>query len=253
MRYAQIRDLIYILTVKEIKTRYKNNALGYFWSLANPLAYATIFYFAFGIIFRFDMENYALFLICGLFPWQWLNNSAVTSANVFLVNSSLIKKAVFPRYIIPIASCLQESFHFVMTVPVIIVFMFIFEVEINSMLLLGLPLLLVIQFMMLVGLSLIIGTLNVFFRDINYMVLVLFQMLFYLTPILYPLSKIPEEYVAYMMMNPFLPIIQCWRGLFLEGTLDATYVSLASLYATIFLVIGIMVYRKLSWKFAEAM
>ena len=253
MRYAQIRDLIYILTVKEIKTRYKNNVLGYLWSLANPLAYAIIFYFAFGIIFRFKMENYALFLICGLFPWQWLSNSSVTSANVFLSNVNLIKKAIFPRYIVPIASCLQEGFHFLMTIPVLLIFMIAFEVKINSILLLGIPLLLIIQFIMVVGLSLIIGTLNVFFRDINYIVQVSFQMLFYLTPILYPISKIPEEYAGYMLLNPFMPIISCWRSLFMEGYLDAEYVFLALLYATVLLVLGIVIYRRLSWKFAEAM
>ena len=253
MRYVQIRDLVYILTVKEIKTRYKNNALGYLWSLANPLAYALIFYFAFGVIFRFEMENYALFLICGLFPWQWLNNSSVTSANVFLSNASLIKKAIFPRYIVTIASCLQEGFHFLMTIPVLLIFMIVFDVDINAILLLGVPLLLVIQFMMVVGLSLIIGTLNVFFRDINYIVQVSFQMLFYLTPILYPLSKIPEEYVGYMLMNPFVPIISSWRDLLMKGSLDMNYVLLALLNSTILLVLGIFIYRKLSWKFAEAM
>lgn len=253
MRYTQIRDLIYILAIKEVKIRYKNNALGYLWSLANPLAYAIIFYFAFGIIFRFKMENYALFLICGLFPWQWLNNSSVTSANVFLGNSSLIKKAIFPRYIVPIASCLQEGFHFLMTIPVLFIFMTVFEVDINLILLWGVPLLLIVQFMMVVGLSLIIGTLNVFFRDINYIVQVSFQMLFYLTPILYPLSKIPEEYVGYMLLNPFMPIISCWQNLFFDGYLDLDYVLLALLYSTVLLVSGIIIYRRLSWKFAEAM
>ncbi len=253
MKYVQIRDLIYILTVKDIKTRYKNNVLGYVWSLANPLAYAVIFYFAFGIIFRFKMENYALFLICGLFPWQWLNNSAVTSANVFLSNSNLIKKAIFPRYIVVVASCLQEGFHFLMTVPVIILFMLLFDVEINSMLLLAVPVLLLIQFLMVIGLSLIIGTLNVFFRDINYIVQVTFQMLFYLTPILYPVSKIPEEYAAYMALNPFFPIITCWRDIFLHGTVDMSYVLLALVYSILFLGVGVFIYNRLSWKFAEAM
>ncbi|MFK5947330.1 MAG: ABC transporter permease [Methylococcales bacterium] len=253
MKSTQIRDLIYILTLKEIKTRYKNNVLGYFWSLMNPLAYALIFYFAFGIIFRFKMENYALFLICGLFPWQWLNNSAVTSANVFLSNANLIKKAIFPRYIVAVASCLQEGFHFLMTIPIILLFMMVFDVRISSMLLLAVPVLLLIQFLMVIGLSLIIGTLNVFFRDINYIVQVFFQMFFYLTPIIYPISKIPEEYAGYMMLNPFLPIITCWRDVFLNGTIDMSYVLLAFLYSLVFLVVGTFTYHKLSWKFAEAM
>ena len=78
-------------------------------------------------------------------------------------------------------------------------------------------------------------------------------MLFYLTPILYPISKIPEEYVGYMLLNPFMPIISCWRSLFMEGYLDLDYVLLALMYSTVLLVLGIIIYRKLSWKFAEAM
>ncbi len=253
MTYTQIRDLIYILTAKEIKTRYKNNVLGYFWSLMNPLAYATIFYFAFGIVFRFKMENYALFLICGLFPWTWLSNSAVTSANVFLSNANLIKKAIFPRYIVAVASCLQEGFHFLMTIPVIMLFMLVFDVEIKPFVILVIPVLLAIQFAMVVGLSLTIGTLNVFFRDINYIVQVGFQMLFYMTPILYPLSKIPEEFAGFMLLNPFFPIIECWRDVFLTGALKPEYFSLALLYSFVSLLIGMVVYNRLSWKFAEAM
>lgn len=249
----QMRDLIYILTKKEIKTRYKNNALGYLWSLANPLAYALIFYFAFKIIFRFDIENYALFLICGLFPWQWLSNSSVTSANVFLNNTGLIKKAIFPRYILLVANCIQEGFHFLMTIPVILIFMIVFDVDISSDLIIGVPLLLVLQFVMVVGVSLIVGTLNVFFRDINYIVQVSFQMLFYLTPILYPLTKIPEEYIGFMLFNPFAPIILCWKDLFLDGSLHAQYVYLSILYSTIMLILGVFVYKKLSWRMAEEM
>ena len=168
-------------------------------------------------------------------------------------NSNLIKKAIFPHYIIPIASCMQEGFHFLMTIPVILIFMIIFKVDLNAVLLVGIPLLLLIQFIMVVGLSLIIGTLNVFFRDINYIVQVFFQMLFYLTPILYPLSKIPDEYIGYMMLNPFLPIILCWKDLFLNGTLDVNHTSLAFMNSMIMLIVGIIIYKKLSWKFAEAM
>ena len=251
--FKQVRDLVYILTLKEIKTRYKNSVFGYVWSLANPLAYALIFYFAFGIIFRFKVENYALFLISGLFPWQWANNSITSSARIFLQNANLIKKSVFPRYILQIANCLQDGFHFLMTIPVVIVFLLVFKVEVSPVLLIGVPLLVCIQFAMIVGASLVVGTVNVFFRDVDYMMQIMFQMLFYLTPILYPLSKVPEEYSGFILLNPFAPIILAWKDLYLEGVLNSQYISLSILYSAISLSIGIAVYRKLSWKFAEAM
>lgn len=253
MKYEQVRDLVYILTLKEIKTRYKNSFFGYVWSLANPLAYALIFYFAFGIIFRFKVENYALFLICGLFPWQWLNNSITGSSRIFLQNANLIKKSIFPRYILQIANCLQDGFHFLMTIPVIFIFLLAFDVGLNPIFVIGVPLLVLIQFTMVVGASLVIGTLNVFFRDIDYMMQILFQMLFYLTPILYPLSKVPEEYAGFILLNPFAPIVLAWKDLYLEGFLNEQYILLSLMYSALFLLVGVIVYRKLSWRFAEAM
>lgn len=248
----QLRDLILILARKEVKTRYKNNFLGYLWSLANPLAYSVIFYFAFQVIFRFKVENYALFLICGLFPWQWLNNSIVSSTYVFLNNVNLIKKAVFPRYVLPVANCIQDGFHFIMTIPVILAFMWLHDVRIDPIVIIGVPILFSIQFAMLVGLSMLVGTLNVFFRDIEYMVQILFQMLFYLTPILYPLSKVPEEYMGFILLNPFSPIILSWKELFLHGQFDSTYLTMSILYAGVSVGLGVVFYKRLSWKFAEA-
>src|ERR1700684_2521748 len=86
-------DLILTLAHKEVKVRYKNNVLGYFWSLANPLASALVFYFAMQVIFKSSIPNYSLFLIIGLFSWQWFSNYLIGACNIFLANGSLIKKS----------------------------------------------------------------------------------------------------------------------------------------------------------------
>ncbi len=116
-------DLISVLTKKEIKVRYKNSVLGYVWSIANPLLYAIIFYFVFKIIMRFRIKNYSLFLITGLFPWQWVNNSIIGSTGSFIGNVSLIKKINFPRLFLPLAQVLNDAFHFLVSIPVIVVFL----------------------------------------------------------------------------------------------------------------------------------
>src|ERR1700736_131863 len=118
--FAQYFDLILTLAQKEIKVRYKNNVLGYLWSLANPLASALVFYFAIQVVFKSSVPNYPLFLIIGLFTWQWFNNYLVGACGVFLANGSLIKKSVFPRSVLPIALNLQDAFHFMMSIPVTI-------------------------------------------------------------------------------------------------------------------------------------
>ena len=90
--FRNYRDLILVLTAKEIKVRYKNNVLGYLWSIANPLAFALVFFVAFKIFLKWDIKDYVLFLIAGLFPWQWFANSVGVSCGVFIGNASIIKK-----------------------------------------------------------------------------------------------------------------------------------------------------------------
>src|SRR5512137_280342 len=95
-----LKDLLVVLTQKEVKLRYKNSWLGYLWSVANPLAFAALYFVAFSVYMRVDIPRYPLFLIAGLFPWQWIANSAGASPNLFLTNTSLIKKVRFPRHVL---------------------------------------------------------------------------------------------------------------------------------------------------------
>ena len=89
-------DLTLVLTRKEIQIRYKNNVLGYLWSVLQPLSFALVYYIAFKIVMRIEMENYTLFLLTGLFPWQWFSNSISEASNTFISNASIIKKLIFP-------------------------------------------------------------------------------------------------------------------------------------------------------------
>lgn len=246
-------DLIFILSKKEIKTRYKNSALGYVWSLANPLAFATIYYFAFQVIMRIDVPNYALFLICGLFPWQWMTNSISICTSSFISNVNLIKKAVFPRLILPLAVVIQDGFHFLMTIPVILFFMFMYGADVPFHAIWGVPFLIMITAPLIYGIGLIAGSLNVFFRDVQHIVAIVVQAAFYMTPILYPMSKIPEEYQTLALLNPFTPIILCWKELLLNNSFNVTYLSIACFYSVLFLTLGAIIYRRMSWKFAEAL
>jgi len=120
------KDLLFELTKKEIKVRYKNSYLGYLWSIANPLMLALIFYFVFKIVTKVQMKDYTLFMISGLFVWQWINNSIMMGTNLYISNASLIKKVNFPRNILALALILSEGFNFVLSIPVIIFFLLIY-------------------------------------------------------------------------------------------------------------------------------
>ena len=246
-------DLTLVLTKKEIKVRYKNSVLGYLWSIANPLAFAFVFYVAFQVVMRIEMENYALFLIAGLFPWQWFSNSVSVSPGIFLGNSSIIKKINFPKSIVVLAIVLQDMAHYVMSLPVIALFLLIYGKYPYPAWAYGIPLLLMAQLLFTFGLSLLLASINLFFRDMEKLVNVFMILLFYFTPVLYSEAMIPAQYQSWIICNPLAPLMINWRGLFLQGSLNFGYLLASLLYGVLTALIGHVVYKKLSWRFAEVL
>jgi len=247
------RDLIIVLTQKELKVRYKHNILGYLWSIANPLAFAFVFFVAFKVVMKIKMENYTLFLIAGLFPWQWFSNSVNSSPGIFTGNASIIKKINFPRNIIPLSIVLQDMIHFILAIPVIILFLFIYGERPSFTWLYGIPILLFLQLLITYGASLIISSANLFFRDIEKLIIILTTLIFYFTPIIYPETMIPDRYRPLINLNPVAPLMISWRNLFLEGRMELSYLLVSLLYGVIVFMAGYILYRRLSWRFAEVL
>jgi lipopolysaccharide transport system permease protein len=247
------RDLLIVLTHKEIKVRYKSSVLGYLWSVANPLAIAIVFYLAFKIVMRIKIEAYSLFLITGLFPWQWFSNSVSLSPMIFLSNASLIKKVSFPRNVLSLVNVLQDMIHFILAIPVIVLFMIMYHRSPSWTWLYGIPLLLVIQFCMTYGVAVAISSVNLFFRDMERLTSIFMMLVFYCTPVIYPESMVPDQYRWLLAVNPVAPLMISWRTLLMDGALDPMYVVLSAGYAVVFLTIGHAVYTRLCWRFAEVL
>jgi lipopolysaccharide transport system permease protein len=247
-------DLITVLTQKEMKVRYRSTFFGYMWSIAHPLAFAFVFFMAFKVVMRIQMEGYAVFLISGLFPWQWLSNSVNASPMIFLDNAALIKKVKLPRNILPLATVLQDMIHFLLSIPVIVLFLFIYHKSLSFSWLYGIPLLLIIQLLMTYGLALMIASINLFVRDLERLAVIGTSLLFYFTPIIYPETMIPARYKTLVLFaNPLSSLMISWRNLFLNGTLEFSLVIASSAYSLFVLMVGYMVYTRLSWKFAEVL
>lgn len=248
-----IFDLIFVLTQKEMKVRYKNNVLGYLWSIINPLAFALVFFIAFKIVMKVQMENYTLFLITGLFPWQWLSNSIISSPGGFISNAPIIKKVNFPKSAVILASVLQEAIHFLLAIPVIILFMLIYHKVPSLTWLYGIPILIVVQFLYAYGISLALASANIFFRDLERLTGIFVMFVFYLTPIIFPEKMVPERYKFLLKINPVAPLIISWRDLFIRGVVSPEPIMISFVYGLIALGFGYFVYSKLSWKFAEVL
>jgi len=251
LRWRYYFDLVFVLTQKEMKVRYKNSFLGYLWSVAHPLLFALVFFVVFKIVMRLSMKNYTLFLICGLFPWQWFQNSVNLSPMMFQGNADIIKKVNFPTSTVAFASVMQDAIHFLLTIPVIIFFMLLYHQAPFASWIYGVPTLFVVQFTLTYGVSLGISSVSLFFRDLERLTLVLSMFAFYVTPVLYPETMIPSKYQSFIYLNPLAPLMIAWRSLFLDGVIPLTYLGFSMFYSLIAFLIGYSIYRKLSLRFAE--
>lgn len=244
-------DLITELVKKEIKVRYKNNILGYAWSILNPLAQALVFYVAFQKILRIEIDKYVLFLVLGLFPWQWFLNSIAVSSTSMISNANLIKKTVFPREYIVYAGVLNDAVHFLLSIPVLALFLLVYHQQVDPLLLLVFPLLAVIQLFVTLGISLLISSVNVFFRDLERLVVIMLNMLFYATPVLYAESMIPDRLHFFVYANPMSLIIINYRNILLYQTINWQYLGLAAVYGVAIFLFGSLIFKKLKPRFAE--
>lgn len=250
-RFLYYFDLILLLTQKELKVRYKNSVLGYLWSIANPLLYSIIFYFVFKVVMKFPIENYTLFLITGLFPWQWISNSISLNTMIFISYSSLIKKVNFPRLILPLAQTLNDAFHFILSIPIILLFALVYHKVPGLVWIYGTFLLLIPTFFTVYGISLAVASLNLFFRDLQYLVNIFLTIAFYLTPIFYDIKFVPKKYLPFVLLNPFSLIIDLWRSLFMSNYLDFHKFVVSLAISFVIFLGGYLIYRKLNDKFAE--
>jgi lipopolysaccharide transport system permease protein len=241
------------LTKKELKVRYKNTYLGYLWSLLNPLALTAVLFFAFRLVMRVPVENYALFVLLGLFPWQWFANSVSASTGVFVANASLVKKTAFPRELLVFSVVLNDLFHFLCSLPIILGLLRAHGRMPGLAELLWLPALITCQGLMVAGASLLVASTNLFFRDLERLVAVGINLLFYLTPIVYPEALIPPAFQPYVFISPMAPLVVAYRSVFL-GNGVSWWVFLGAVgYAGTVFAVGYGVFARLRWRFAEVL
>lgn len=266
--YASSRELLTHLTLRELRGKYKRSTLGWAWSLLNPLSTMVIFTLVFRLFFRVEaptgdpsgLKNFALFLLCGLLPWNFLTNSVFGSLGTIIGNAGLIKKTYFPRELLVVSQVNSWVVSLLLELGLLAVVLMIA----GNMVLPYLPvvvLLVVMLALFVTGLSLALSVFNVFFRDVQHFVGIFFQAWFYLTPIVYPLSLVPERATlagvdipvrAIYDLNPMagfaLAFRDCLYGLRLPSFAMLGYLLVVSL-ATFGL--GLLVFGRFEGRLAE--
>lgn len=197
-------ELLLAFTQKEIKARYKNAVLGFLWMFLNPIIQMIVIGFVFSLIFRFGIKDYYLFLFIGLLPWNFFALSLNKATPSIVYERSLIQKSSFPKEVIPLSIVLSNFFHLLISLLLLLIFLGVtgnWQVFMPLNFLSGLVSLFFLLFFT-AGFCLITSSLNVFWRDIAFFTQALILIWFYATPILYPLSFIPQQFRAFFYLNP---------------------------------------------------
>lgn len=245
--------MLYLLTLRDFKLRYQDTALGFLWSLLKPLAWGAVLFVALGQIVRIDVEDYHLVLLTALFPWVWFQNSVAMATPSFVGNRGLIKKVRFPRFVLPFSTILNNAVHFLITIPVLVILFLVSGQQPSPTWLIGIPILMTLQMALLMGTILVLASIDVFFRDLEHLVEVTLTLLFYATPILYPLDLVPDRWRPIILMNPLTSLIGAWRSLFLENSLPGADLWPALLFSLGALLLGGVVFVRLEPRFADAL
>lgn len=251
-------NLIRELAITGFKLKYNGSIFGYLWSLMNPLFYFLILYVVFAKIFKIggSIENYPLYLLIGITLWGFFIDTTSSCMTSIVGSGNLIRKVYFPRTILPIASSITSFISLLLNLVVVFGFVYYLGIDLNYNII-TLPLILVEFYFLSLGVSFFLASLFVRFRDIGHIWALFVQALFYATPILYPISFIPDKFIKIVMINPVTQIIQDARSVLLPSNVETSEQILGSFWFIPFTLVfvtcllGYFVFNKMSAKFAE--
>lgn len=245
------REFLKTSIKKEFRGKYKKSFLGVIWSFLNPLFQLLIYAFVFPFILKNDVDNYIVFLIVALMPWTFFNSTVVSSAASIVTNGGIIKKVYFPRVILPISTTTSNLINFLITGIIVVGALFISGIGLSFAVIM-LPLIIVIQYILQLGLAFIFSSITVYVRDVEYIINIFMMLMFYLCPIVYSADMIPNKYLPLFKLNPMFHIIGYYREiLYYQKLPNISGVMLLLFFCLIVLFAGYFVFIKLEKRFAE--
>ena len=245
------RELLKTNIKKEIRGKYKGSWLGVLWTFLNPLLMLAVYAFVFPYILRVNVDNYTIFMIVALIPWNFFTTAIQSGTGSVVANGNILKKVYFPREIIPISITTSQSVNFLITCIIMAVFIIFSGVGFSVHALLF-PLLVLIQYILILGLTFILSALTVFVRDIDHFVSVILMLGFYATPIVYQGEMLPKKFQIFLKLNPMAQLVEAYRSiLYYHRMPDMTMLIIWGLGSVALLVVGYLIFKKLEKSFVE--
>ncbi len=246
------RDMVASLVKRELRGKYKGSVLGFLWTFINPLCQIIVYTIVFSVIVRSDLDKFYVYMITGMIPWLFFDASIRIGAGCVRYQGDMLKKIYFPREVLPI-SCVTANFvNMLFCFVIVFLVLAVSGIGVSFRALFCLPLVMGIEYMMALGVVLIISAGTVYFKDLEHIITVALMAWIYLTPILYPIQIVPENLLWIFKLNPMTYVIECYHAiLYWKVVPTGKIMSYAAIAAIVILIIGEMVFRKLDDNFAE--
>lgn len=249
----QYRELLYIFSWRDIKVRYKQTILGVIWVLFQPIITTGIFSIFFGKIARLPSDNlpYPLFVFSGLIIWNFFANGLSSSSQSLVIHEGLVKKAYFPRIILPLSAVVTTGVDLLIVLPVLLAAIFFFGYSPHPASLLLLPVLFIVLFLTTSGLGLLLSAINVKYRDVRFILPFFIQIGLFLSPVIYPISAIYDLRKWVLILNPLTGVIEVSRQLISGALINWFQLGLSFFIALAVFLVGFYYFRKTENLFAD--
>lgn len=248
----EYREMIISLTKRDIRSRYKGSVLGFLWMFLNPLLQLCVYTIVFSTIMRMGIEDFYLFMFVALVPWLFFSTCLTGGTTVIFAQQDMVKKIYFPRDVLPISFTVSQFVNLLLSFVVIFAVVFISGVAVNPLALCYLPLIMLIEFVLCLGVVYLVSALSVYFRDLQHILGIMSMAWMYLTPVIYPVEMVPADFVDLFYLNPMTSITIAYRDiLYYARVPELGTLTNAVVMGVGILIIGKVVFSKLQKGFVE--
>ena len=253
-RFKLMRDQIWVLIAKDFKLKYNATAIGFLWCMLVPFFTTLIYYFVFGVMMRWNAENYLLYLISGNFIWQFFANVISMSGQVLIANSALLKKTNFDRRLLVVGTFFTEGMHFVLTIPILLGIMLYYRVAPQWWSILpNLAVCIVSLALISMGIGYFYAAANLWFRDLERIIGILLMAWCFVSPVFIPIQNVPEKWRFIYDINPMALVLRIWRNIFYSPAFEPKLFAPPILVGLVLFLLGRAFFMRCDAKFAEMM
>lgn len=250
----QYRELFYFLAWRDVKVKYKQTVIGILWAVLQPFITMIIFTFVFNKVAKVSLGTipYAVFTLSGLVFWNFFSSSLSTVSDCFVANKLILTKVYFPRIIIPVAAVIVDFVDFAISFLLLVAILIAFRIAFNPFVILLSIVLLIVVSLTVVGLGLILATLNIKYRDVRYILPFFIQLFLFITPVIYPLSLVSNKYSWVFYLNPLTGVLDIFRSVLFNMSINhPQYIPISIASMTLLFIVGLIFFGKFEKEMAD--